>query len=223
MIGIPLALAVFGYGEWATHKYLLHELGANKDSRFAFHYHTHHQSVRRNGGYDPDYEGPVWSTPTQAREAIGLVAVGLAHLPLLPIAPFYTATVWYCLHRYRRDHRRAHLDPEWARTHLRCHYDHHMGDQKKNFGIGFEWFDRLVGTRVPYVGTEKDAADRARNRERADAAARGEPARREHRKPFRVVLGELRAELAGKGTARRRGRSGVRSGAGGEPRVQTSA
>ena len=167
MLGIPLALAVFGYGEWATHRYLLHGLGRDKKSRLAFHYHTHHQQVRRNGGYDPDYEGPVWRTATQAREAIGLCAVGLAHLPLLPVAPFYTATIWYCLHRYRRDHRRAHLDPEWARTHLTCHYDHHMGDQNQNFGIGFEWMDRLAGTRVPYVGTPKEAADRERNRERA--------------------------------------------------------
>lgn len=198
MIGIPLALAVFGYGEWATHKYLLHDLGRDKRSRFAFHFHTHHQSVRRNGGYDPDYEGPIWSTPTQAREAIGLIAVGLAHLPLLPVAPLYTATIWYCLHRYRRDHRRAHLDPAWARDHLRCHYDHHMGDQNQNFGIGFEWFDRLAGTRAPYVGTAKEREDRERHAERARRAAEGEPVRRLQRKAFRAVLAELRRELRGR-------------------------
>ena len=118
MLGIPLGLAVFGAGEWATHKYLLHGLGRDRNSRFAFHYHDHHQAVRRNGGYDPAYEGPVWSTPTQAREAIGLTVIGLAHLPLLPFAPFYTGTIWYCLARYRRNHRRAHLDPAWGRDHL---------------------------------------------------------------------------------------------------------
>ena len=59
MIGIPLGLAVFGYGEWATHKYLLHGLGRDRKSRFSFHFHDHHQAVRRNGGYDPAYEGPV--------------------------------------------------------------------------------------------------------------------------------------------------------------------
>src|SRR5215470_7273610 len=81
MLGIPIALAVFGYGEWATHKYLLHGLGRDRKSKFSFHYHEHHQAVRRNGGYDPAYEGPVWSTTTQAREAIGLAAVALAHAP----------------------------------------------------------------------------------------------------------------------------------------------
>jgi sterol desaturase/sphingolipid hydroxylase (fatty acid hydroxylase superfamily) len=189
-------LAVFGYGEWATHKYLLHDLGSNKASPLSFHFHTHHQKVRLNGGYDPDYEGPVWSTATQAREAIGLIAVGLAHLPLLGVAPFYTATVWYCLWRYRRDHRRAHLDPEWAREHLACHYDHHMGDQWKNFGIGFEWFDRLRGTRLPYIGTEKDRTDRERNRERARRAAEGREERGRNQKPFRVVWQELRRRSA---------------------------
>ena len=52
MLGIPVALAVFGVGEWATHKYLLHGLGRDKTSRFAFHYHQHHQAVRKHGGYD---------------------------------------------------------------------------------------------------------------------------------------------------------------------------
>jgi sterol desaturase/sphingolipid hydroxylase (fatty acid hydroxylase superfamily) len=195
MLGIPLALAVFGYGEWATHRYLLHQLGRDKRSRFAFHFHTHHQSVRRNGGYDPDYEGPVWSTPTQAREAIGLLAVGVAHLPLLPVAPWYVLTTWYCLHKYRRDHRRAHLDPEWGRKHLTHHYDHHMGDQNTNWGVSWAWFDRLVGTRDEYVGTAKELDDRERNATRARAAAGGKEGRRADRKRFLEVLAQLRAEI----------------------------
>jgi sterol desaturase/sphingolipid hydroxylase (fatty acid hydroxylase superfamily) len=197
MLGIPVALAVFAWGEWATHRYLLHGLGRDKTSRLAFHFHTHHQSVRRNGGYDPDYEGPVWSTPTQAREAIGLVAVGLAHLPLLPVAPWYTATIWYCLHRYRRDHRRGHLDPEWARRHLPCHYDHHMGNQDANWGVSTGWVDALIGTRDRYIGTAKDGADRARNADRADRAAAGRAARRALRRRLADVVATLRAELRG--------------------------
>jgi sterol desaturase/sphingolipid hydroxylase (fatty acid hydroxylase superfamily) len=84
------------------------------------------------------------------------------------------------LYRYRRVHRRAHIDPEWGRTHLPWHYDHHMGpNQHKNWGVTFEWFDRLRGTRVPYVGTPKEIADRKRTTERAAAAMEGEkPVRR---------------------------------------------
>lgn len=192
MIGIPLALAVFGAGEWATHKFLLHGLGRTRTSRFAFHYHEHHQAVRRNGGYDPAYEGPVWSTTTQAREAVGLALVGLAHAPLFPLAPFYTSTIWYSLYRYRRDHRRAHLDPAWARDHLPWHYEHHLGDQDKNFGVSYAWFDVLAGTREVYVGSERERVLHARHAARAAAASAGATLRAQRRNPLRRLLGARR-------------------------------
>lgn len=171
MIGIPLAVAAFAYGEWAIHRYLLHGRGRDKRSAFAFHFHTHHQNVRRHGGYDPDFDGPVWSTRTQLREVIGLVAIGLVHVPLVPVAPFYTMTTWYLLVKYQRDHRRCHIDPEWGRQHLSWHFDHHMGpNQDRNWGVTFQWFDRLRGTREPYVGTPKEQATRAATAARVAAA-----------------------------------------------------
>jgi sterol desaturase/sphingolipid hydroxylase (fatty acid hydroxylase superfamily) len=180
MIGIPLALFMFNAGEWAAHKYLLHDRGKDKRSAFAFHFHGHHQSVRRNGMYDPDYEGPVWSTTTQAREAIGLAAIGLLHAPLFPVAPFYVATTWWCLDHYRRVHKRAHVDPEWGRRHLPWHYDHHMGpNQDRNWCVVWPWFDDLVGTRRRFVGTAKELADRVRTQRRAsDARISRKPPRR---------------------------------------------
>jgi sterol desaturase/sphingolipid hydroxylase (fatty acid hydroxylase superfamily) len=195
VIGIPLAIAVFSYGEWAAHKYLLHALGRDKQSAFAFHFHTHHQNVRRSGGYDPDYEGPVWSTPTQAGEAIGLITIGLAHLPLVPVAPFYTATTWYLLAKYRRDHRRCHIDPAWGREHLPWHYDHHMGkNQHRNWGVTFQWFDRLAGTRVRYVGTPDELDDRP------SAVARARKARATWEatcQPARGALDQARDAMTG--------------------------
>jgi len=188
MFGIPVALAVFGVGEWATHKFLLHDRGRDKQSRFAFHYHQHHQAVRKHGGYDPAYEGPVWSTPTQAREAIGLSIIALAHVPLLPLAPFYTSTVWYCLYRYRRDHRRAHLDPAWARDHLPHHYEHHLGDQDKNFGVVWSWFDLVVRTREIFIGTDKERALHGKHRERAETAMMGAALRAQRRNPLRRLF-----------------------------------
>lgn len=192
MIGIPVALAAFGYGEWAIHKYLLHGLGRDRASRFAFHYHDHHQAVRRNGGYDPAYEGPVWSTPTQAREAIGLAAIAAVHAPLWPVAPFYTSTVWYCLWRYRRDHRRAHLDPAWARDHLSWHYDHHMGaDQDRNLGVVWSWVDAMLGTREVFVGSEKERATRDQQVERAATAKAGKDLRAARRSPLKRLLAKV--------------------------------
>ena len=185
MFGIPVGLAVFGAGEWAIHKLLLHERGRDKTSRFSFHYHDHHQAARKHGGYDPAYEGPVWSTPTQAREAIGLAVIATAHAPLFFIAPFYTSTIWYCLYRYRRDHRRAHLDPDWARDHLVWHYEHHMGDQDKNFGIVWAWFDLVAGTREPYVGTDKERLAHAKAAPRVETARAGAVLRAQRRNPLR--------------------------------------
>ena len=129
--------------------------------------------MRKHGAYDPAYEGPVWSTPTQAREAIGLALVGLAHAPLFPLAPFYTSTIWYCLYRYRRDHRHAHLDPAWARDHLPWHYDHHLGDQERNFGVAWAWFDVLARTREVFVGSPKERAIHAKHAARAETALSG--------------------------------------------------
>jgi sterol desaturase/sphingolipid hydroxylase (fatty acid hydroxylase superfamily) len=138
----------------------------------------------------------VWSTTTQAREALGLSLVGLAHAPLFPIAPFYTATVWYCLYRYRRDHRRAHLDPRWARDHLPWHYDHHMGDQDKNFGVSWSWFDVLAGTREGFVGTERERAVFAKHAARAQTASSGAVLRAQRRNPLRRLLARAAARPA---------------------------
>ena len=213
MIGIPIAFAAFGYAEWAMHKYAFHGLGRKRTSVFSFHYHEHHQAVRRNGFYDAAYEGPVWTTPTQFREAVGLLAVGAAHLPLFPIAPFYTTTFWYCLWRYRRDHRRAHLDPDWARDHLPCHYDHHMGDQDQNFAICWPWVDNLTGTRVAFVGSDKEVAQRAMQAERAKKAKAGAAERALRHKTFaqfvtRTVTRRLVKATRAQVAERRRGVAG---------------
>jgi sterol desaturase/sphingolipid hydroxylase (fatty acid hydroxylase superfamily) len=178
MFGIPVALAVFGAGEWATH-------------RFLFRFHQHHQAVRAHGGYDPAYEGPAWSTPTQAREALGLSVIALAHLPLLPVAPFYTATIWYCLRRYRQDHRRAHLDPRWARDHLTWHYEHHMADQAANFGVVWAWFDLVVGTRAHFVGTDQERVSHAKAAARITTAQAGARLRAQRRSPLRRLVKRL--------------------------------
>lgn len=192
MLGVPLGFAVFGAGEWALHKHVLHGLGRDRASRFSFHYHDHHQAVHRHGGYDPAYEGPPWSTPTQAREALGLLVIGLAHAPLFAAFPFYTSTIWYCLYRYRRDHRRAHLDPAWARDHLPWHYDHHLGPADKNFGVSWSWFDVLAGTREIFVGTLREQLALGAHRARAVLAASGAKLRAQRRNPLRRLVSQLR-------------------------------
>ena len=99
----------------------------------------------------------------RGKELVALTASALAALPLAPIAPFYTGTMLFCIGEYYYKHRKSHNDPEWAREHLPWHYDHHMGpNQDANWGVVRPWMDNLMGTREPYVGTEREQRDRKR-------------------------------------------------------------
>lgn len=167
MLGIPIGLAAANAGEWAFHKYVLHGLGCNPKSFWAYHWHEHHNAVRKNQHVDPKYRESLWTSlgrwNGQAKEAVALALGGAAFAPLLPVAPFFVGTVWYSMIRYYRVHKQSHLDSEWAREHLPHHYDHHMGpDQHKNWCVTHPWFDEVMGTREAYTGTERETADRAK-------------------------------------------------------------
>ena len=169
MFGIPLGLLYANAGEWAIHKYVLHGLGKKKTSFWAFHWHEHHGASRRSGFADPNYEKPTFGWHAQGKEAFGLVGLAALHLPLLPVAPFFTGAVLYSIARYHRVHKRSHLEPEWAREHLSWHYDHHMGpDQDANWCVSKPWFDIIMKTRKPYAFTEREERDIARRLDRAE-------------------------------------------------------
>jgi sterol desaturase/sphingolipid hydroxylase (fatty acid hydroxylase superfamily) len=178
MIGIPIALVAFNAGEWLLHKYVLHGLGRNKRSFWSFHWHEHHRESRQADMVDPHYERPLFGWHAQSKEALALLGAGLFPLPLLPVAPFFVGTVWYSLFNYYRIHKRAHCDPEWGRQNVPWHVDHHLGpDQHANWCVSYPWFDELMGTRKPYVGTEREARDRKHRadleeRRRREASAR---------------------------------------------------
>lgn len=173
MIGIPAGLLASNAMEWAIHKHVLHGRGRDRSSLWAFHWHQHHRQTRKNGHRDDDYARPLWASEGMLKEAVGL-AVGAAVLaPLFPVAPFFVGTCWYSAANYYRVHKRAHLDPAWARAHLPWHYDHHMGpDQNTNWCVTRPWFDVVMGTRKPYLGTARAMRDDARRPDRsADRSA----------------------------------------------------
>jgi hypothetical protein len=156
MIGIPLGLIYANAGEWLLHKHMLHGLGKNRASFWSFHWHEHHREARKHDMFDPQYVRPLLTWSPQGKEAAALVAAGIAHLPLLPVAPFFTMTVYWRAWRYYRIHKRAHLDRQWAKEHLPWHYDHHMGkDQNANWCVTYPWFDHVMGTRKRYSYDEK--------------------------------------------------------------------
>ena len=172
MIGIPLGLLAANATEWVVHKYVLHGLAQNKGSFWSFHWHDHHRNVRKNDHVDPDYQAPLFSKWNgQSKEALALVGTAIAGAALFPVAPFFAGTVLYSAINYYRKHKRAHLDPAWAREHLPWHYDHHMGpNQHANWCVTRPWFDHIMGTREPFVGTEAEKKS-IEKRERVRAAA----------------------------------------------------
>jgi hypothetical protein len=147
MIGFPLGLLYANAGEWVLHKYVLHRLGRRPGSFWRYHW-LHHGEARRNDMRDPNYQQSVFGWHAHGKEATSLVVLALAHAPLWPVAPWFTAATWYGALDYYLKHRRAHTDPAWARTHLPWHVDHHMGPSPEaNYCVTRPWFDHLVGTR----------------------------------------------------------------------------
>ena len=147
MIGIPIAMLYANAFEWWAHKHLLHGLGKKKNSFFAFHFFDHHRAARKHGMRDDGYANGVFGGAPQRKEALLLAGLVVVHVPLFPVAPFFTATVAYSAVNYWRTHKRAHLEPAWAEEHLPWHVEHHMGrDHDANWCVTHPYFDKVMGT-----------------------------------------------------------------------------
>lgn len=148
MLGIPFGLLTANAVEWVVHKHVLHGWGRKRGSFWAFHFHDHHGVVRKHDFYDPNYERFPLGAHAQGKEAWALIFGAAAVTPLLPVAPFFVGTLWYSAGNYYRRHKKAHQQPDWGRTHLRWHYDHHMGrNPGANWCVTRPWFDYIMGTR----------------------------------------------------------------------------
>jgi sterol desaturase/sphingolipid hydroxylase (fatty acid hydroxylase superfamily) len=163
MIGIPLGLVAANASEWWIHKHILHGVGRDPNNFWGFHLHEHHAASLKTHGGDPAYEKSPFHWNAQGKELFGLTMLAVPVAAMLPVAPFFSATLLYSGVNYYRKHKRAHLDPAWAREHLPWHYDHHMGpNQDANWCVTKPWFDKVMGTREVYVGTEREKKDDAR-------------------------------------------------------------
>ena len=132
-LGILYANAV----EYIIHRYLFHGLGKKKGSIFSFHLREHHLTSRRNDFID---------RKVSANEAIGLPILLVTHLPVCVISPaFFNALVIYAvaflfLHNYQ------HRNPEFTKKYFRWHWDHHMRNQNKSWGVVLPIMDLITGT-----------------------------------------------------------------------------
>ena len=149
LIGIPLGMLAENAGEWFTHRFIFHGLGKRRGSLWAYHWDDHHKVCSQNGMVDPGYRQLPLRWNTQGKEAAFLLGVALLHVPLWTFFPGYVAGMCLALSCYYYKHRRAHLDPEWARTHLPWHWEHHMGgDCDANWCVTWPWFDWLMHTSI---------------------------------------------------------------------------
>ena len=93
----------------------------------------------------------------------------LLHAPIAIWFPYFFLMVVYSAIAYYYIHKRSHMDYVWARRYLPWHYDHHMGpNQHANSGVTGCWMDILMGTRVPYFGTERYYKDEEKRRVRRE-------------------------------------------------------
>ncbi len=165
MILFHVACAIAGYvyavaAEWVVHRYVFHVLGKKKGSPFQFHWKDHHRAAHKHEGGDPAFEGSVFSWNAFGREFWGIIAGIIIHSPLLLVAPAAWIAMSLAGLNYHRCHRKSHLDIEWCKEKLPWHWDHHMGDAETadaNWCVTCEWFDKLMGTRVPYIPKEERA------------------------------------------------------------------
>lgn len=157
MLGFLAGIAFANASEWLIHKYMLHGLGRKRSSYWAFHWHEHHRVVRTTFGRDDAYAKPIWQSRAKMKEAAGLVGTCIAVSPLSVVAPGFVLGVWCNSVAYYGIHRKCHLDPVWGRKYTPWHMDHHLGpNQDKNWCVTWPLFDWILGTREPYIGTERE-------------------------------------------------------------------
>ena len=116
------------------------------------------------------YSSPPWGKDGPSKEVRALALLALPHSLMLPFAPFFILGTYIGAIRYYFVHRKSHIDLEWAKENVPWHYDHHMGpNQHANWGVTGCWMDIIMGTREPYLNTEryqKDEIKRALKKER---------------------------------------------------------
>lgn len=143
--------------EWLWHKHVYHGLGKKKKSWFSGHWRDHHRVVRKSKGFDLSYNNRLFVGKDPTLEAVQLFVAASLHLPLLPLAPAFVATLYFHALMYFVLHRKSHLDPEWAKKYLPWHYDHHMGkNQDANWCVTYPLWDHILRTREHFINKKLD-------------------------------------------------------------------
>ena len=162
--GFIAGLVIANGYEWFAHKYLLHGVHRKGKPRFSptpkqmeSHW-AHHREVRKQGFSDDCYvEGlDNWRTRNELMSLA--VAAGVLSVVFYPFSKGMALAAIYSAGNYYYVHRRAHLEPDWAKRTIPWHYDHHMNsNQDANWCVTRPWFDYVMGTRVVSSADLKEA------------------------------------------------------------------
>lgn len=151
--GFILGIATANAFEWVAHKYLLHGVARQGQPRFSLSrssmdsHWAHHRMVRKTVFADECYEQGLSHERTRL-ELASLAVVAGAMTVFWPVSRGFVLATTYSAGYYFYVHRRAHLDPEWAKKRIPWHYDHHMNTiQDANWCVTRPWFDYVMGTR----------------------------------------------------------------------------
>ncbi|MDC4484437.1 sterol desaturase family protein [Acinetobacter baumannii] len=149
MLGFPLGIFVANGLEWYFHKVWLHEFPTKYRNSPFFTHIAHHKRARLNNFHDEGYAESMFKNAEIYNEKTALIGLAGAATVFLPVAPFFTAGLYYGIWNYWRIHTKSHLDPEYAKNRIPWHYDHHMtSNQNANWCVTRPWFDYIMGTRV---------------------------------------------------------------------------
>ena len=134
----------FLYGsllEYLIHDHLFHRMGKKRNSIFSYHLKGHHRLAKKNGFVD---------LTLSKVEFYGLFLLIILHVPLI----FLSFNLWlgvtvYAL-AFKALHGIQHAYPDFTKKYMKWHWDHHMKNPNKNFGVVVPWMDYLFGTRKKY-------------------------------------------------------------------------
>ena len=162
--GFVAGLAVVNAYEWFAHKYLLHGVHRKGKPRYSpvpksmeSHW-AHHREVRKQDFSDECYVEGLDNWRTRHELMSLAVAAGVASVVFYPFSKGMALAAIYSAGNYYYVHRRAHLEPDWAKRTIPWHYDHHMNsNQDANWCVTRPWFDYVMGTRVVSSADLKEA------------------------------------------------------------------
>jgi sterol desaturase/sphingolipid hydroxylase (fatty acid hydroxylase superfamily) len=141
MIGFVLGFLYGSLLEYVIHDFLFHRLGKKKDSIFSYHLRGHHVLAKKNNFID---------LKRSDIETIGLLALISLHIPTLYISVGFCIGVTLYAVAFNFIHSIQHKHPEFTKKYMRWHWEHHMKDSNKNFGVVVPWMDYVFRTRKKY-------------------------------------------------------------------------